>query len=81
MNKKLVRHGNSLALVIDKPLLKLLGIDENSTLEIEVQGEVLMLKASKKRVKNKSTKEQGIREIGKKIIKKYEPVFKKLAKT
>jgi antitoxin MazE len=34
MVKKLVRHGNSLALVIDKPVLDLLRITEETSLEI-----------------------------------------------
>lgn len=29
MRKKLVKHGNSLALIIDKPILELLGIGED----------------------------------------------------
>ncbi len=33
--KKLIRHGNSLALVIDKPVLDLLKITEDTSLEIE----------------------------------------------
>jgi antitoxin component of MazEF toxin-antitoxin module len=35
MVKKLVRHGNSLALVLDKPVLELLKITEDTPLEIE----------------------------------------------
>ena len=35
MVKKLVRHGNSLALILDKPVLDLLKIDENTPLEIQ----------------------------------------------
>lgn len=34
MIKKLVRHGNSLALVLDKPVLELLKISEDTPLEI-----------------------------------------------
>ncbi len=34
MRKKLVRHGNSLALIIDKPILELLGIGEEDEVEI-----------------------------------------------
>jgi antitoxin MazE len=34
MTKTLIRHGNSLALIIDKPILELLKIDENTQLEI-----------------------------------------------
>lgn len=41
MIKKLVRHGNSLALVIDKPILALLKIDANTPLEITTDGQAL----------------------------------------
>jgi len=34
MKKNLVKHGNSLALIIDKPVLELLKIDESTPLEI-----------------------------------------------
>ena len=37
MVKKLIRHGNSLALIIDKPVLDLLKITEDTPLEIETQ--------------------------------------------
>jgi antitoxin component of MazEF toxin-antitoxin module len=39
--KKLSKHGNSLALVIDKPILELLGIDENTELIISTNGREL----------------------------------------
>jgi len=41
MIKKLTRHGNSLALVIDKPILELLNIDETTPLEIRTDGKGL----------------------------------------
>lgn len=41
--KKLSKHGNSLALIIDKPILELLGIDENTNLEIKTDGERLVV--------------------------------------
>jgi antitoxin component of MazEF toxin-antitoxin module len=43
MVKKLSKHGNSLALVIDRPILELLGIDENTSLEISTDGESLVV--------------------------------------
>lgn len=48
MVKKLIRHGNSLALVIDKPVLDLLKITEDTPLEIEtVDGKSLQIKPLK----------------------------------
>ena len=45
MEKKLTKHGNSIALVIDKPLLKMLNFDENTTLVLSIQGESLIMTA------------------------------------
>ncbi len=42
MLKKLTRHGNSLALVIDKGVLELLNIDEQTPLEISTDGKLLL---------------------------------------
>jgi len=36
--KHLTKHGNSLALVIDKPILDLLGIDADTPLEVKTDG-------------------------------------------
>jgi antitoxin component of MazEF toxin-antitoxin module len=41
MLKKLTRHGNSLALVIDRPILDLLGIDADTPLHITTDGKGL----------------------------------------
>jgi antitoxin MazE len=43
MIKRLCKHGNSLALVIDRPILKLLGIDERTPLEISTEGTALIV--------------------------------------
>ncbi|HUT91013.1 MAG TPA: hypothetical protein VMY37_16035 [Thermoguttaceae bacterium] len=43
MIKKLSKHGNSLALVIDRPILELLGIDERTSLSISTDGEALVI--------------------------------------
>jgi len=43
MQKKLTRTGNSLALVLDKPLLEKVGIDERTTLEVSTDGNVIIV--------------------------------------
>jgi len=43
LTKKLSRHGNSLALVIDRSILDLLGINEQTTLEISTDGRALIV--------------------------------------
>jgi antitoxin component of MazEF toxin-antitoxin module len=46
MTKKLSKHGNSLALVIDRSILELLGIDERTTLDISTDGRALVIAPS-----------------------------------
>ena len=43
MIKKLTKHGNSLALVIDKAVLELLKVDVDTPLEISTDGQVLII--------------------------------------
>jgi len=43
MIKKLVSHGNSAALIIDKPILELLKIDSATSLEITTDGKNLII--------------------------------------
>jgi len=43
MLKKLTKHGNSLALVIDKGVLEILNIDDQTPLEISTDGTILLI--------------------------------------
>jgi antitoxin component of MazEF toxin-antitoxin module len=43
MIKKLVSHGNSVAVIIDKPILELLGINKETPLEIVTDGRNLII--------------------------------------
>jgi antitoxin MazE len=43
MLKKLTRHGNSLALVLDKGIIELLNIDSETPLEISTDGSLLLI--------------------------------------
>jgi antitoxin component of MazEF toxin-antitoxin module len=80
MIKKLTKQGNELALIIDKSVLESLGIDEKTDLEIVVMGGNLIIKPKST---SKATKKQqkNLEDSAKRIIDKYGPVFKKLAKT
>jgi len=44
MKKTLIRHGNSLALVIDKPILEMLQITAETPLELTTNGDALMIR-------------------------------------
>ena len=43
LTKKLVRHGNSLAIVIDRPILDLLGIGEDTPISLTTDGRAIVL--------------------------------------
>jgi antitoxin component of MazEF toxin-antitoxin module len=43
MIKTLTKHGNSLALVIEKPILELLGADAQTPFDVTTDGQVLIL--------------------------------------
>lgn len=43
MRKNLVKHGNSMALVIEKPILDLLGVDAETPFNITTDGQALVL--------------------------------------
>jgi antitoxin component of MazEF toxin-antitoxin module len=43
MIKTLTKHGNSLALVIEKPILELLGADSETPFDVTTDGQVLIL--------------------------------------
>ena len=43
MVKTLTRHGNSMAIVLDKPILELLNIDDQTPLKISTDGESLVI--------------------------------------
>jgi len=77
MTKKLTKHGNSLALVIEKPLLDMLKITEKTELDISIENGALIVRPYKK----KSMNDKDIDKIAEKIMKKYDAVFKKLSKT
>lgn len=55
--KKLVKHGNSLALVIDKPVLDILKISAETPLEISTDGDILIISPEREGKKGKQFKD------------------------
>jgi len=72
--KKLNRHGNSLALVIDRPILKLLKIDKETPLEISTDGQILIISPVRD-IKRKKKFQKALE----KTNRKYSQVLKRLA--
>ena len=74
MRKRLTKTGNSLALVLDRPLLEAAGIDADTPLEVSTNGDVIVItpvRAKKRAAKLHSALEE--------INALYAGVFKKLA--
>jgi antitoxin MazE len=66
--KKLTKHGNSLALVIDRPILDLLKIDPDTPLEVSTDGKQLIIapaKLSSRRKKFEAAQDQAHKRYGK----------------
>jgi antitoxin MazE len=74
MLKKLTRHGNSLALVIDKGVLDILNIDDKTPLEISTDGTLLIISP----VRDEQRKRQ-FNEALEKTNTKYGRALKRLA--
>ena len=74
MQKTLTRHGNSLALVIDKPILELLRIQAETPLELSTDGNVLTI------MPIRPTREEKIREAVNEVNREYGSALKNLAK-
>ena len=73
MIKKLIQHGNSAALVLDKPILDLLNISFDTPFEITTDGKNLILSPQ-----NEVITDNDILMSLQKINKKYHKVLKKL---
>ncbi len=73
MIKKLTKHGNSLALVIDKSILELLKFDDQTPLEISTDGESLVISRARD-----EKRKQEFREALDSAKKRYGRTLKKL---
>jgi antitoxin component of MazEF toxin-antitoxin module len=74
MEKRLTRTGNSLALVLDKPLLEATGIDGDTPLEISTDGDVIVITP----VRN-SRHAAKVRLATQEVLDRYAGVFERLA--
>lgn len=78
MIKKLSKYGNSLAVLIDKPILEILNIDEKTKLKISTDGENIIIKPMRKGKKSKNDS-IDLKKLYEELIKEHGEAFKKLA--
>ncbi len=74
MRKKLTAIGNSLGIVIEKPILELLDIDRDTELDMKTDGDRLVL------VPIRKGKKQRLREAMDDVMARHADTFRKLAK-
>ena len=74
MRKRLTKTGNSLALVLDRPLLDATGIDAATSLEVSTNGDVIVVTP----VRSRKRRDQLRRALDE-INEQYAGVFKRLA--
>jgi antitoxin MazE len=74
MIKKMVHHGNSSALIIDKPIMDLLKINNETPLEISTDGKNIIISPI-----NDSKRLNRLKTALEKINKKHSSTLKKLA--
>ena len=73
MRKRLTAIGNSLGLVIEKPILELLGIDRETELEMTTDGERLIIEPVR-------TRKKKVRAAAKRVMGAHDATLRKLAK-
>ena len=74
MTKHLSKHGNSLALVIDRGILEMLDIDEKTALSVTTDGKTLFVsrEADPRRA-------AAFKKAVERTLRKYDKVFRRLA--
>ena len=79
MVKTLTKHGNSYALIIDKPILELLKIDPDTPLELTTDGTSLLVRPSGAKSDAKAQRDAKFKEALAWTNKKYAKALRRLA--
>lgn len=74
MKKRLSAIGNSLGIVIEKPILELLDIDRDTELDMRTDGNRLIIEPVRR------TRRQRIAAAARRVMDAHEETFRKLAK-
>lgn len=74
MIRKLTRVGNSIAVVLDKPLLEELGLDEDAEVEVSTNGQIIVITP-----KRSAARDRRFQNAAGKINRKYAGLFERLS--
>ncbi len=80
MFKKLSQHGNSYAIIIDKPILELLSIDKDTLMKIKTDGRNIIIEPIDVVEQHTISKNPKIQAAFEEVMEKYEEAFRKLSK-
>ena len=72
--KNLTAVGNSLGLIIDRPILDLLDIDKETPLEVRTDGEALIIRPQRR------TRSARLKAAAKRMMEAHDDTLRKLAK-
>ncbi len=75
MIKTLSKVGNSQALILDKTLLELIGVGERGEVELQVQGDTLLVRPA-----NGSARRAELTRVGNEMMERFHDAFVRLAK-
>ncbi len=73
MIKKLTAIGNSLGIIIDRPILELLRIDRETALEISTDGDALIIRP------NRTERGQKVKASTRRMMDQHDETLRKLA--
>ena len=74
MIKTLKKHGNSMALVIEKPIMEALGIQADTPLQVTLNGNTLMITPT-----HVGVGQERVKQVLKKMRRRYGAMLKRLA--
>lgn len=74
MVKTLTKTGNSLALILDRPLLEATGIDASTPLEVSTDGDIIVISPQRS-----AKRSQKLRRAVDAMHERYAGVFRRLA--
>lgn len=79
MYKRLSKYGNNLALIIDKPILELLNIKEDTLLKVTTDGKsIIVIPLDGHNDIDKISERPDVQKSFESVVKEYAPALKKL---
>ena len=75
MIKTLSKVGNSQALILDKTLLELIGVGERGEVELQVQGDTLLIRPA-----GGGARRAELTRVGTELMDRFQDAFERLAK-